>query len=417
MLLSHRLTELTKSTTAAIIICCSTTTARALEAPPDDATTGRTAREAKVEAPTEKFNVTFAPGEGASGLAPNFSPKGTQFGLMPQDVPNLGGLKHLVGKIELGPREAMPNGIKIAFAKSQPDQPYDQLFADTNLNGDLADETPVAAVPKLTRDKWWSSFDGITLKVRHSDRPEHTIDYPVAFWITVESPDEQPPLARFTRRGFLQGSFQKSGRTYHVVLTDRNNDALFERGDSWGIALADDEGGIERPVWRTIDDFSWGGDVAWKLTLNAADGGGGVVTVFDPEVSRADDEAMRDHLRADKLAPRAEKPLAFEKEFETAIKLATESGKPCFVKFETDWCGPCKAMHQFVFTAKDVVDAADGVVCVTVDGDKRKDLKERFEVGGYPTGIFLDANQKETARFSGYRSVKEMREAFSRLAR
>ena len=45
---------------------------------------------------------------------------------------------------------------------------------------------------------------------------------------------------------------------------------------------------------------------------------------------------------------------------------------------------------------------------MVVDGDARKDLVEKYEVKGYPTGILFDAQGKEVARYSGYRSVKEM---------
>ena len=65
-------------------------------------------------------------------------------------------------------------------------------------------------------------------------------------------------------------------------------------------------------------------------------------------------------------------------------------------------------MTQYVFTAKDVVEASEGVVCVKVDGDERKDLVERFEVKGYPTGVMLSATGDEAARFLGYQKVVEM---------
>jgi thioredoxin-like negative regulator of GroEL len=65
-------------------------------------------------------------------------------------------------------------------------------------------------------------------------------------------------------------------------------------------------------------------------------------------------------------------------------------------------------MTDLVFTAKDVVDASAGVVCIKVDGDERKDLVERFAVSAYPTGIMLAADGSEAARFVGYQHVAEM---------
>jgi len=65
-------------------------------------------------------------------------------------------------------------------------------------------------------------------------------------------------------------------------------------------------------------------------------------------------------------------------------------------------------MTEMVFTARDVVDAADGVICVKVDGDERKDLVERFSVNGYPTGVVLAPDGTEAGRFVGYQSVSQM---------
>ena len=62
-------------------------------------------------------------------------------------------------------------------------------------------------------------------------------------------------------------------------------------------------------------------------------------------------------------------------------------------------------MTQLVFTAKDVVDASSGVMCVMVDGDERKDLVERYEVKAYPTGVMIAADGTESARFVGYQKV------------
>ncbi len=65
-------------------------------------------------------------------------------------------------------------------------------------------------------------------------------------------------------------------------------------------------------------------------------------------------------------------------------------------------------MTQYVFTAKDVVEAAAGIVCVKVDGDERKDLVERYSVNAYPTGVMISPDASEEARFVGYQKGVEM---------
>ena len=117
---------------------------------------------------------------------------------------------------------------------------------------------------------------------------------------------------------------------------------------------------------------------------------------------------------ADRLAPRAAKPVPFRKDVDAALKDAAQKKMPTFLKFETDWCGPCKTMDQLVFTAKDVATAAEGILSITIDGDARKDLCEKHKVTGYPTGILIGPDGKEIARLVGYQSVKRMTEFFKK---
>ena len=61
-----------------------------------------------------------------------------------------------------------------------------------------------------------------------------------------------------------------------------------------------------------------------------------------------------------------------------------------------------------MYTADAVIDAAADIVAVKVDGDKARDLVQRFQVRGYPTVILLDANGTELRRHAGYLGVKGM---------
>ncbi len=67
---------------------------------------------------------------------------------------------------------------------------------------------------------------------------------------------------------------------------------------------------------------------------------------------------------------------------------------------------PCKQMTSLVFTAQDVVTASEGILCIIIDGDARKDLVEKHQVKGYPTGVLINGEGKEITRYVGYQSVK-----------
>lgn len=368
----------------------------------------------KIERPKgDGHAVQFHPGVSNSPHAPRFTPYGTQIKLIPAELPKLAGKDHLSGRIPIGPPEVRGDGQLVVIARSEAGKPYDLLFVDSNLDGSLADEKPISTKPNVVRKNWWSSFEA-TLKVNHAAKGADPllVDYPVSFWTVVEKPDQKPDVIRYTRRGYMIGSVRIGEAEYTVAVSDGNNDGVLGAGDYWAIQRVNGDDPLGRNVWRRMPDFSWAGGKAWKLEMVGTKGSAGRLLPFDPGVSQVDDEAKRDFYKADREAARAARPVSFEKDFEEALKKAATNRQPCYVKFETDWCGPCKLMSALVFTAKDVAEAADGIECVTVDGDKRKDLTQKYKVSGYPTGVMLDATGQEIGRTIGYQGVKATSEFF-----
>ena len=202
-------------------------------------------------------------------------------------------------------------------------------------------------------------------------RPGETVageDYPVAFWVVVEKEDETPDVIRMSSKGFVTGSVELGKTMCDVVVSDSNNDGILGVGDWWELRSEN----AKPSGSRTIGDYAWSGGKAWMLELDGTNGRKATVLPFDPGVTEQEDLAKRDRLREDRLAVRAAKPIRFRKDVDAALKDVAGKNSPYFLKFETDWCGPCKDMAAFVFTAKDVADAAEGLTCVIVDGDEHK---------------------------------------------
>lgn len=347
--------------------------------------------------------VTLAPGDPESQLAPRYSPRGRELKLEPTSRLGLAGFDHLETRLKLGPNAESGEGHLLVLARRTPGKPYNVLFVDVDGTGKV-DATPLQVEPKLVRGKVWTSFQ-TSLRVNHA-RPGAAVaaeDYPVSFWAVVDEESDRPAVIRVSRRGFLIGSTRLGGAQTDVVLSDRDNDGVLGPGDWWELRAE----GAKAAGMRTVGDFAWAGGQAWKLEPQGSSGRNARLVAFEPDVTEEQDSIRRDLYREDRLAERAAKPVAFRTDIETALKDAAQRRSACFLKFETDWCGPCKLMTSFVFTAKAVAAAADGLTCIIIDGDARKDLTEKHAVKAYPTGILLDPDGREIARYVGYQSVKE----------
>lgn len=80
----------------------------------------------------------------------------------------------------------------------------------------------------------------------------------------------------------------------------------------------------------------------------------------------------------------------------------------------SDWCPPCKALHNEVFSTKEFADyAKSNLVLVELDFPRFKkqspalqkanqELQSKYTIEGYPTVILLNAAGKELWRNVGY---------------
>ena len=352
----------------------------------------------------DSIPILLSAGATDSPLAPRYSPPGKGLELNPVQVADSLGVDGLETEVVLGWPVEQQNPIKMLVTRAAPNEAYSKLYIDSDSNGKY-DEEVIIAMPSESRGNIWSNFSA-TLKVKYLVDNPVIEDYPVTLWLAVASAAEQPKILRISRRGFKTGEIIIGDKKGSLVLSDSNNDAVFGEGDWWELRTENQPS--KSSDMRKVGDYVWLGESAYKLELNDATGNAGRLSAFDPGKTREQDELARDPYSADKKAAKAERPLEFRHDADEAIAEAAEKKLRCFIKFETTWCGPCKTMTQYVFTAKDVVEASAGIVCVKVDGDERRDLVERYAVKAYPTGVMISSDATEEARFVGYQKVVEM---------
>ena len=338
-----------------------------------------------------------------AGRGMRWSPYGQQLPLVEAD----GGREAL---LELGPAGTQPIGLRLV--RSGGSEYFDGHFIDLNRDGSFDSTEFLETEVSESRNKFWSSFDAVVgIPVTDPDTDRRAVNpYPISLWY-VEDPRvaEDEPVIRFSRAGWMEGNLVLDGVEAVMLVTERVMDGVYSSDDAWALASRDSASDIFQSGYsRSLDEHAWLFEAAYKVVQVDPSGRRAYVVPFDPGITRAEEIAMNDDLAVDRNAPRSGRTVAFLHDFEEAESVARDQEKPLFVDFETTWCGPCKIMDEWVYTADGVVDAAESLVAVKVDGDERLDLKDRFGVTGFPTMILLNSGGEELGRASGYVNVADM---------
>jgi len=353
-----------------------------------------------------------APGTATAHLSPavpdttrtlRWSPKGEQLPLRPDD-------EAFLTELSLGPTGTPP--LALRFEKSPGQAYFDRLTVDFDRDGHFEDEETLTTTPSETRGKWWSSFDTVVdVPVLDPETGKTVMNaYPLAFWY-VEDPREAAPeqVLRFSRRGWMEGRTRIDGIDALILVTESKMDGVFDLDDYWALALPDSAATLlsytaARPATR----HAWLGENAYRIEELDPSGRRLTLIAFDPGMTRDEEREIDDHLAVDRRAPHSGREVAFGHDFAAAEQQARDQGKRLFIDFETTWCGPCKTMDEWVYTADAVVDAAAEGIAVKVDGDDHPDLVDRFAVTGYPTMILVAPDGTVMRQASGYQNVEAM---------
>lgn len=108
-------------------------------------------------------------------------------------------------------------------------------------------------------------------------------------------------------------------------------------------------------------------------------------------------------------APRPFGPAASAAPADEAFARAADSGKPVLLDFSAVWCPPCNQLALEVLHADPPADELAGFEVAVLDADHPGTfaLKDRYDVGGYPTVVVVDATGREATRMVGYPGRRE----------
>src|SRR6266567_3294500 len=75
-----------------------------------------------------------------------------------------------------------------------------------------------------------------------------------------------------------------------------------------------------------------------------------------------------------------------------AFSRAAREGKPVLLSITAAWCHACHEMDRTTYADPEVAALVrDRFVAIRVDTDRRPDINERYNLGGWPTTAFLTA--------------------------
>jgi thiol-disulfide isomerase/thioredoxin len=103
-----------------------------------------------------------------------------------------------------------------------------------------------------------------------------------------------------------------------------------------------------------------------------------------------------------KTAPKS-RELAWEKDYQSALKKAQAEKKPVMVMMTATWCGPCKMLEKETLNDPWIRHFLSNFVIVQAFEDK--DVEKTYGMNGYPTLVFTDSNGKEACRTVGHQGV------------
>ncbi|WIO74359.1 thioredoxin family protein [Porticoccaceae bacterium LTM1] len=313
-----------------------------------------------------------------------------------------------VGEIQLGLGTKVPFQVNL----DESDLEASKLILDRNCDGEFTEQVITSSsVRENNKTKNQTISFKTSINTEYADLGAGR-EIGITLYVNLSADGKMDSQARFVGDLFVATQVALQGIHHDIILTDMNHDGLFTEQDQWLVKRSSDKGTAVRRFGRALSDFFWVGEKAYKISLADAYPSKLSVTEFDPGMTKTQDAINRDPQYADRKAKRAEAPLEFSHDIETAIERAKTNGQRYFLDFETDWCGPCKQMDKWVYSAADVVKAAESIVCIKVDGDLNEELAAQNKVNGYPTGILFSAEGKELKRFVGYQSVEEMKRFF-----
>jgi thiol-disulfide isomerase/thioredoxin len=312
--------------------------------------------------------------------------------------------------------------MEIRLERSPGNQYIDRLFIDKNRNLQFEDDELLLATLKEVQKQMWSCFETtVSASVLNPDNGiEISNPYQVSFGCISDKSEDSKQSLHFTSHSWMLGRGNFGKIDTYVMLVDMDLNGYFDAHDSWAIAplrqgekLTSLSETLYAPdAAKKVSEQLWLHNIAYRLVEIDPSGRRLTIGLGDHNAHGNEGDKKSKPASGTQLSQSNER-VKFYRDYAMALQKAKLTKKPLLIDFETDWCGYCKKMDQFVYTDNSVVKAAKNVIAVKVDGDKNKPLVKQFQVNGYPTMILLSHDGKIIKKIVGYQDARQMVELLS----
>ena len=90
---------------------------------------------------------------------------------------------------------------------------------------------------------------------------------------------------------------------------------------------------------------------------------------------------------------------------ENAQRDSAINGQPVLIKFEAEWCGPCKQLTE-EFAKKEFSAIGDSCILVKIDVDRQPEVADAYEVNSIPSIVLVDSDGETLASRTGYAELE-----------